>query len=122
MGWVPERRKLGGGLALAALALQLALSFGHIHTENVAAAAPGPATAQPAAIGGSGGGEHHQDGGHDACAICATVHLAGTLLLPAPPSVLLPIPKAFAWLPAAGHHDVACAARQPFQARAPPLA
>lgn len=113
------RRKtsFGGWLALFALGLQLALSFGHIHAEDFAAA-------NVAAAGQSQNapdGDHH-DNDHDGCAICAVMHMAATSLVPAPPCVALPPAVAFATLVTLDRAALPPAARQPFQARAPPQA
>ena len=122
-------RRRGGWLALVALALQLVLSFGHIHATEVMA------------LLGPMGGEGHAsavivaDPQHDpsssqdpaddaaaesACAICASMALAGNLLLPDP--VKLPVPSAApvgaVWT---GERRVASTAPfRLFQSRAPP--
>jgi hypothetical protein len=79
-------------LAFSALAIQLVAAFGHIHKEDWLPAAP----AQTAASGSahsSGGGTPPpaQPAGHDdhdaLCSICASIALAGALLLPAPPVI-----------------------------------
>lgn len=121
MGWVRARRRLGVWLALFALALQLVLSFGHIHAEDFAAPNPGVLTLA-AADGGPADDDDHHGAGHADCAICAVIHLAGTLLLPPPPLVQLPAAESLAWLAAIDRQDAVRASRQPFQARAPPQA
>ena len=95
-----QRRSLrlfGGRLALLALGLQLVLSFGHLHPEDIF----GPLghaigqghgftevasdhRAAPASPFHHGPFHHGMDADEDGCAICAAVHLAGTVLLPDP--------------------------------------
>ena len=118
MGWVRARRKLGGWLALLALALQLALSFGHVHAEEFAAANPAIVAAQPAGPGGT----QQPSGNHDDCPICVVIHLAGTLLLPAPPAIPLPASFAIAQRYVPALQALVAAPAASFQARAPPQA
>jgi hypothetical protein len=121
MRWVRARLGVASRLALFALAVQIALSFGHVHPGDLrhvngglAAAgtpsAPSAPTQQPASDA------------DDYCAICATIHLAATLLVPQAPQ--LPVP--FAARPAEHVNYTAATAfsgrRAPFQSRAPPLA
>jgi hypothetical protein len=118
MRWIRGRRKGGGWLALFALTLQLALSFGHMHAEDFVRASHG------LTIVTQGGADAPRDVDHDhlGCATCATVHLAGTLLLPAPPAVALPSDIIAARL-SARHRDARQSARAlAFHARGPPSA
>jgi hypothetical protein len=103
-----------------ALGLQLTLSFGHIHAEDfVRAGVAATAQSQAAPDGDHNGG---QDRDHDGCAICAVMHLAATSLVPAPPSVVLPLATTFVTLITLDATALPPSARQPFQARAPPQA
>lgn len=122
-------RRRGGWLALAALALQLVLSFGHIHASEVMTLlglTPGHGGASAIVFAdrqhGAPGSQDPADdaAAEGACAICASMVLAGNLLLPEP--VKLPLrsgaPVEAAW---SGERHVASA--QPFrhfQSRAPP--
>jgi hypothetical protein len=120
MRWVRARLGVGSRLALFALALQIALSFGHVHlgdfrhgTNGLAVAGTQPPSDPP------------QQPVHDAddyCAICATIHLAATSLLPQAP----PLPVPFMARPIEHAKFLATssfsARRAPFQSRAPPLA
>lgn len=118
MGWFRTNRIWAGRLALLALALQLVLSFGHHHPLPIAPAAA-LAAAQTVAL--PSGTDLPGQPDEDHCAICAVIHLAGSLTLP--PPVVLPASTSLpvAWvLPPATQH-VALVARA-FRARAPPSA
>jgi hypothetical protein len=119
MGWVRTRLRLGGWLALVALALQLALSFGHVHAQDLGPDAAGTFAAEPASPDGDG--DRHRPG-RDGCAICATIHLAGTLALPAPPFIAPPPRPAVARAITAARHVPTVASAASFEARAPPQA
>jgi hypothetical protein len=80
-------RRLSTGLALFALALQLVVSFAHVHAEDFAGL-PRQGATQVTATDGTPGG--HSDLDHLTCDICATVHLAGTLVVPVPPALVVP--------------------------------
>lgn len=83
MQWWRTNRRFGGWLALAALALQLCLSFGHSHAEDFARSGRQSAAAAVTA-------DHttpSQPGDHDGCAICATVHMLGSLVVATPPAL-----------------------------------
>jgi hypothetical protein len=120
MRWL--RAKLGAGvhLALFALAVQIVLSFGHVHFGNVQHASAIASTGgQPS---GSTPTQHPVGDADDYCAICATIHLSATSLLPQAPQ--LPVPFAVRQV----EHSICVAAtffstrRAPFQSRAPPIA
>lgn len=121
MRWVRARLGVGSRLALLALALQIVLSFGHVHlgdfrhgTNGLGVAGTQPAPSAPA--------QHPASDADDYCAICATIHLAATSLLPQAPQ--LPVP--FAARPVEHATSVTTSyfstRRAPFQSRAPPLA
>jgi Protein of unknown function (DUF2946) len=105
MKWFRSNIKSGARLALFALFVQFALSFGHLH----ALAAPAPAKATQSAFAGStlvdagqlagdsqakpqqAPGKHDGDQQlPDACAICAVMAMASTVLFASPPILLLP--------------------------------
>lgn len=104
-------------LALVALFLQFALSFGHIHSEDFATARPASVSV---AIGTHAPAPFHGD--HEDCPICVVMHLAGTLVLPAPPAIGLPYAADFALVDTAEGDHLAPALARPFHARAPPRA
>jgi hypothetical protein len=107
-------------LALFALAVQLVLSFGHIHKRDLLAGwhsgratlklARSPAPELPA----------QPDGHEDFCSICATLALAGSLVLPEQPAIVHPTAPPEPWLGDGVPVIAAPAERLLFQARAPP--
>lgn len=120
MAFAGAWRRLSGWLALVALALQLAISFGHIHPEDFVHAGHGLTVVTQA--GGATGTPGDVDGDHLGCAICATVHLAGTLLLPAPSAIALPAEVTLVHLTAGEHPATERTAALAFNARGPPRA
>jgi hypothetical protein len=121
MDWVRVNRRFGAWAALFALAVQITLSFGHVHLDGVT---PSRAAAQTQAQSADGapapGGQHHS-GGQDYCAICATLGLIASSVLPDPAGLILPIAHLHPW---SSHFPTAPAMRwahDHFQARAPPF-
>jgi hypothetical protein len=122
MRWFRTNRRFSGALALFALALQLTLAFGHIHLRDFAGI-PGVAVAQAQANSDQSPGHNDTDQSADHyCLVCATVSLAGTLVMPA--LVALPLPAISAdtqrWYTRAA--SLGRTAHAHFRARAPPLA
>ncbi len=116
MVWLRRQRGRIGGLAVFAIALQLVLSFGHVHAEDFAGSYGQAAVAEaPANVPFDGDTDRHQ-----ACAICTTIHIAATSLLPVVPQIAEAAerPAELAANPA----GFAVARERPrlFQARAPP--
>jgi hypothetical protein len=121
MDWFRSHSKLGACLALIALAFQFAVSFAHVHRDGNAPlrltvhrsiathAAAQPASQAPALA-------------HDYCAVCALIHLAGTVIAPQPPALQLPI--ALGRTPPAPHTEfkLTAASHVLSAARAPPIA
>lgn len=120
MGWLRVRQRLTGWLALFALALQFAVPFGHGHAEDFASASATAAAAQTSGALATPGGPHDTNGAD--CAICAVMHLAATLLVPAPPVLALPAALLVARLDAPRPQTCAVAPAASFHARAPPQA
>jgi hypothetical protein len=122
MRWVQTHRRCGSWLALAAIALQLVLSFGHIHLDGLASSSGVTSVAAEALSSQQNPAQHPADEAHDFCAICATILLASSSLLPdAPP---LPLPSASRTVEHFGNFTFAFISpqRAAFQSRAPPLA
>ena len=78
-------------LALVALLGQIAISFAHVHRDDFApiwtegAHSASPVTRAPQGEPGS------PSKGHDFCMICASITLAGCLVLPQPPAAVIAI-------------------------------
>ena len=138
MKWFRSNIKHGARLALFAFAVQFALSFGHFHT--VAAQTPGAsqtAAAQANIYHTSGlvaadtanqaaqpqtPASHDQDQQPgDACAICAVIALASTVLLATPPVLQLPQAVELLRLVTDAEFVHLNSVRVAFQPRAPPL-
>ncbi len=127
MGWVRGHKRHGALLALAALAFQIVLSFGHVHLDSVGqASAPGhhavahnvtAANASPQAPAQNPGTDD------DYCAICASIYLASTSLVAAPP-VPMPVPLQFSRIEHvfAAEHGFDTPRVTAFRSRAPPTA
>lgn len=133
MKWFRRHIKHGSRLALFALALQFALSFGHFHTAAQAAPAIHSATAQldvslalaasDAADNVAGQPASHPDPDQqpgDACAICAVIALANTMLFATPPILLPPQAVEFFHLTTDAEFIQLSSASAAFQPRAPP--
>ncbi|MFL6795782.1 MAG: hypothetical protein ACJ8F3_00045 [Xanthobacteraceae bacterium] len=127
MHWIRSRSSLGSSVALFALAVQLIVSFGHVHLKHSTPAGDSSRelrleTSAFVGVADLSAGDETPAGAHVDCAICALIHLAGTVIAPQPPTLLLPgvIGRAppqpvtkFALV--TQHHS-------PFPARAPPHA
>ena len=105
MKWFRSNIKGGARLALFALFVQFALSFGHFHVLATPSPAKATQSASPtvslvdAGKGAAGqpvqtqrapGKQDHDQQLPDACAICAVMAMASTVLFAAPPILLLP--------------------------------
>jgi hypothetical protein len=111
-------------LALFAVALQLVLSFGHTHFhvtvgDAVATSASANPADKPDAQDPAAPSKHPKY--TDLCAICANLHLAGSIQFP--DAVVLPLPpvRGTARPQWHGAFRLAAAHRAPFEARGPPL-
>jgi hypothetical protein len=117
------RIRSGAVLALFALAVQFVAAFGHIHKEDFARI-PSPGSAAFLATAAEGGRQVPVPPSHDdhdlVCSICASISLAGTLLLPAPPAILVLLMPAETLIPAPAATIARNEERRGFQARAPP--
>jgi hypothetical protein len=128
MHWFRSRSRRGSCLALVALAFQLAVSFAHVHLDRVT-----PGAGHTSVLSGV----HASTGSYstslpasdetpaladDFCAVCALIHLAGTVVAGEPPA--LPLPAVFGRLrsEAAVEFGLTAPNHSRFAARAPPLA
>lgn len=120
MRLIRSNRSFGSWAALFAMAIQLVLSFGHVHLEDIkgqsaaiATSAEGPPSA-PA-------DDDHGAPGHDFCAICASLSLTSSSVLPTvelPPS---PVDHPHKWSADVRPARVSLGIYLPFQARGPPF-
>lgn len=122
----------GAWCALFALAAQLTLSFGHVHGISpgwAGAAIKGrqalqsqPVLPDQASVPARPSQPDPYGAADDFCAICALIHLAGTMAPAA--ALVLPLPAVFRPVPFAVSIDPEIAAVVPlsFQARGPPIA
>jgi hypothetical protein len=128
MHWFRSHTRLGSWLALLALAVQLAVSFGHVHLDRSA-----PFSGHAAVLLGTDASTGAQaaslpasdespalDG--DYCAICALIHLAGTVVATEPPSLPLPAVFGRTQSEAAVEFGLTAPHHALFAARAPPIA
>jgi Protein of unknown function (DUF2946) len=126
MHWFRSRSRLGSWLALFALAFQLAVSFGHVHVDAKGLghsptladvhASTGAKSAPPAA------GDEAPALADDYCAVCALIHIAGTVVASQAPE--LPVPAQFGATRSDPPLEIGLTARSHalFAARAPPTA
>jgi hypothetical protein len=122
MRWFRTHIGLGSRLALFALAVQFVLSFGHVHVGKFAPATSQGAMALAQAPDRDGGpGPKPQTGVDDFCAICATVSLLATSVLPTASSVLPPVAAEHRWLTEFASARISSDSFVLFQARAPPV-
>jgi hypothetical protein len=127
MRWVRANLRFGAWCALFALAVQFALTFGHVHVPGTNKALPALLIqlATPSAVAATGNAGQPakpvKQVAHDQCAICASIHLANSLLPTVEPSFEWPADADPAWT--AAHIDLRLAAspQNSFQARAPPI-
>jgi|HubBroStandDraft_1064217.scaffolds.fasta_scaffold28817_2 hypothetical protein len=110
-------------LALFALWLQLALSFGHYHAEDFAGlGAPSTADVVHAAPLPSSPFNPLSEGvAHEACAICASMALADSLVLPDPVRVATRPLRGWRSLATPEAFVLAGTPHRLFQTRAPPV-
>jgi hypothetical protein len=128
MHWFRSRSSLGSWLALFALAVQLVVSFGHVHLDRGASLAGHSSTllrvhaATSVDVASLPAGDEAPAAADEYCAVCALIHLAGTIVTAEPPS--LPLPAVFGRAPPATATDLELPAHHhsPFSSRAPPVA
>jgi hypothetical protein len=108
--------------------VQLVVSFGHVHRDDLGLASLAADSAVASPIGsGLAHSPAVPDRGHNPasdalCPICASINLAGALILPLPPRLDAPMHVGRARLPVAQTNSLSNQVRLSFQARAPPVA
>jgi len=132
MKWFRSNIKNGARLALLALFVQFALSFGHFHvlaapsTNSAQSALPtavdaGDLAADSQIKSQQAPGKHDRDRQiPDACAICAVMAMASTVLFASPPILLLPEAVEFLFRTTDAEFIHLKSAGHAFQPRAPP--
>ncbi len=131
MKWFRSNIKYGSRLALLALALQFGLSFGHFHAsaqealtvQAVAAQSDITVATDPVDHAARQTPSHNDSDQHpaEACANCAVLALASTVLFAEPPILLLPQAIELLHLITDAEFVHLNSARVAFQPRAPPL-
>ena len=122
MRWFRTHTGLGSRLALFALAVQLVLSFGHAHVGKIAPASSQGAISVAQAPDRNGGpAPKPHTGADDFCAICATVSLLASSVLPTASSVLPPAAAEHRWPTELASARISSLPFVLFQARAPPV-
>jgi hypothetical protein len=81
MQWFRANLKVGSRLALLALTLQIVLSFGHVHLGGLRHSSDRLSVAGTHSVPSHPQRQPISDA-DEYCAICATMHLAATSLLP----------------------------------------
>ena len=121
-----SRSSLGSWLALFALAFQLAASFGHVHGVSGpehASALLSVSASTGAESSSRGASDETPDHNDDYCAVCALIHLGGTMAVAEPPALALPANFGQMRSEALAVEFVGTPApHAPFSARAPPIA
>ena len=132
MKWFRNNVKHGSRLALLALAIQFALSFGHFHGGAVLAAPaaglaqvdhgqiPVAPLATTEAAQTQTPSNHDTDQPGEACAICAVISLANSLVYSTPPMLLLPQAVELLYLTTDAEFAHLGSVHTGFQSRAPP--
>jgi hypothetical protein len=126
MRWFRSNAGRDAWLALFALACQFVFTFGHVHltgigvTDTAAISAGAPSSA----VGSPTSPRQKPPSGltQDFCALCNNIGLASTLVLPAPPALILPssFVQGLHWMPTLLH--AAARTHLYFDARGPPHA
>jgi len=135
MSWFRSNIKFGSRVALFALAIQFVLSFGHFHAIATNAAAEIQSglsdvadAASAAALGASSDAQKPEPSNRDsdqqpadACAICAVISLAHTVLFATPPLLLLPQAIGLHYVETEPELIRLNSVHPAFQSRAPPI-
>jgi hypothetical protein len=126
MRWFRSHSRLGASLALFALAFQLAVSFAHVHLDGFGSGRQ-PALFGAERIAAATIAPDRSNSGvpapaDEGCAICALIHLAGSLICADAPSLVVAsysVPLHFA---RATEFDLTRRPIARHRARAPPIA
>jgi hypothetical protein len=108
-------------LALLALVVQFAVSFAHVHRDDLLPAWPGGGPSASRLNPALPDGSSAPSTDHDFCTICASIALAGSLILPQPPMVAVATVPRQSWLINRVIILASTDQRRHFQARGPPV-
>jgi SAM domain (Sterile alpha motif) len=81
----------GAWFALLALLIQIAVSFGHVHGDDLVLVFGGAWNRHPPLTSAPRNDPGSPSRDHDFCTICACIALAGSLVLPQPPAIVVAI-------------------------------
>jgi len=118
MQWIRRHNRLGSWAALFALTIQLVVSFGHIHFDELQVPSAVMAAQSQGQSVPDGDGTTH----HDICAICATLSLTASSVVPVVELPATPAEHPHRWLLDLRPARVSSNLHFLFQARAPPSA
>jgi hypothetical protein len=111
----------GAWLALLALLVQIAVSFSHVHRDDLVLVLAERGTATPPLTSAPRNDQDSPSRDHDFCTICACIALAGSLILPRPPDIVIAIVVQRIVLADRVSLLVSTDQHRNFQARAPPV-
>jgi hypothetical protein len=111
----------GAWLALLALLVQIAVSFGHVHGDDLELVLAERGTGTPPLTSAPRNDPGSPSRDHDFCTICACIALAGSLVLPQPPAIVVAIVLQRIVLADQVLLLVSTDQHRHFQARAPPV-
>ena len=117
MHWIRKNSRFGSWAAVFALAIQLVLSFGHVHLENFKGPTSVTASSQPQP---NTPDDDDRGAGHDFCAICASLNLTSSSVLPTVALPAIPVDHPYTWTDDIQRAPVFDRVEFLFQARAPP--
>ena len=122
MRWFRSKQSIIARLACLALACQVFIAFGHLHLSSFSGGSITLALSDGSASDSFAPTQKKQNGPADFCAICASINLASTLIIPILALILAPTSfvEVLRWSLAAS--EPAPFDHLPFHARGPPYA
>jgi hypothetical protein len=119
MHWVRKNGRFCSWAAIFALTIQLVLSFGHIHLEDVEGSSA-VITATSQVQSNTPADDDRGSSGHDFCAICATLNLTSSSVLPAVTLPTTPVDHPHKWFAHLHPAQVSYSVHFLYQSRGPP--
>jgi hypothetical protein len=118
MRWIRRNSRFGSWAAIFALAIQLILSFGHIHPEDFqGSSATIISSSQPQS---NTSDNDNRGTGHCFCAICESLNLTSSSVLPTVALPATPVDHSHQWIAALHPAQFSYSLYFLFQPRAPP--